>query len=380
MEQHRNARVGETENPRVNPPSRGIIWHDSRMQKLGSGPAGNETLWEVSSLTITPPRCQGKGGSLSGYAGAGRHLESSLTCVMRHGGLRHQQVSPEHSCIVAKRIGNSSMREGVCDASMSHHCQHSWDSKKEDPGGREERPVPGRGEGEVGLLLRCGAAELAPAAQQDGLYITLRGPRWCSGFHQGKLRLIPGFSHTIQDTSYSMPQIEDAVNGRVTVDQAAWYSVLVFLAGSTLVENGLGHAQQTVALRRLTLAHVVGNMRLDVLPVRREPLDEQVTLHILTSFLVLSRVLGCPPAGRHNTDCIAISGMGDTRHARNRSSKTPVERHRIELPDFVVTNMRTRAMHVSDMTSMASNMAESAHGDELDREQRGQQAIFRSTQ
>ncbi|KAJ8894159.1 hypothetical protein PR048_006769 [Dryococelus australis] len=38
---------------------------------------------------------------------ASRHLESSPTRVMRRGGLRRQPVSPEHSCVVAKRIGNS---------------------------------------------------------------------------------------------------------------------------------------------------------------------------------------------------------------------------------------------------------------------------------
>ncbi|KAJ8891890.1 hypothetical protein PR048_004446 [Dryococelus australis] len=61
----------------------------------------------------------------------GRHLESSPTRVMRRGGLRRQPVSPEHSCIVAKRIGNSSRREQVCDASKSRRCRHSRDSQKE---------------------------------------------------------------------------------------------------------------------------------------------------------------------------------------------------------------------------------------------------------
>ncbi|KAJ8878026.1 hypothetical protein PR048_022489 [Dryococelus australis] len=80
---------------------------------------------------------------------------------MRRGGLRHRPVSPEHSCVVAKHIGNSSRREEVCDASKSRHCQHSRDSKK----GRIRRPrahYSAKREGEVGLQLRRGAAEPAP--------------------------------------------------------------------------------------------------------------------------------------------------------------------------------------------------------------------------
>ncbi|KAJ8876889.1 hypothetical protein PR048_021338 [Dryococelus australis] len=54
----------------------------------------------------------------------GRHLESSPTRVMHRGGLRRQPVSPEHSCAVAKHIGNSGRREEVCDASKSRCCRH----------------------------------------------------------------------------------------------------------------------------------------------------------------------------------------------------------------------------------------------------------------
>ncbi|KAJ8887194.1 hypothetical protein PR048_013409 [Dryococelus australis] len=54
----------------------------------------------------------------------GRHLETSPTRVMRRGGLRRQPVSPEHSCVVVKRIVNSSRREEVCDVSKSCHCRY----------------------------------------------------------------------------------------------------------------------------------------------------------------------------------------------------------------------------------------------------------------
>ncbi|KAJ8895739.1 hypothetical protein PR048_001077 [Dryococelus australis] len=65
---------------------------------------------------------------------------------MRRGGLRHQPVPLEHSCVVAKRIGNSSRREEVCDTSKSRCCRHSRDSQKESRQPRAHRS--GRGEGE----------------------------------------------------------------------------------------------------------------------------------------------------------------------------------------------------------------------------------------
>ncbi|KAJ8867332.1 hypothetical protein PR048_031133 [Dryococelus australis] len=46
------------------------------------------------------------------YSVLGRHLESSPTRVMRHGELRLQPVSPEHSCVVAKPVETSSSGEG----------------------------------------------------------------------------------------------------------------------------------------------------------------------------------------------------------------------------------------------------------------------------
>ncbi|KAJ8867258.1 hypothetical protein PR048_031057 [Dryococelus australis] len=60
--------AGETVDPRENPPTSGIVWHDSHMRKSGSNPTRNRTRsawvgggpgppgWEASSLTTTPPR------------------------------------------------------------------------------------------------------------------------------------------------------------------------------------------------------------------------------------------------------------------------------------------------------------------------------------
>ncbi|KAJ8867269.1 hypothetical protein PR048_031068 [Dryococelus australis] len=78
-----------------------------------------------------------------------------------------QPVSPEHSCVVAKRIGNSSRREEVCDASKSRCCRHSRDSQKGTDS--HERIVRGKREGVVGLRLRRGAAESAPAAARNNI-------------------------------------------------------------------------------------------------------------------------------------------------------------------------------------------------------------------
>ncbi|KAJ8883530.1 hypothetical protein PR048_015374 [Dryococelus australis] len=101
------------------------------------------------------------------YSVLGRHLESSPTRVMRRGGLRRQPVPPEHSCVVARRIGNSSRRDEVCDAIKSRRCRHSRDSQE---GGSEEAASASfRGEGEVGLRLRRGAIESAPAAARNSI-------------------------------------------------------------------------------------------------------------------------------------------------------------------------------------------------------------------
>ncbi|KAJ8881384.1 hypothetical protein PR048_017865, partial [Dryococelus australis] len=48
---------------------------------------------------------------------------------MSRGGLRRQPVSSEHSYVVDKRIGNSSRREEVCDASKPRHCRHTRESR-----------------------------------------------------------------------------------------------------------------------------------------------------------------------------------------------------------------------------------------------------------
>ncbi|KAJ8883324.1 hypothetical protein PR048_015167 [Dryococelus australis] len=58
MEQRRNERVGETGDPRENPPTNGIVRHDSHMRKfgvtrLGIGPGS--LRWEASRLTAQPP-------------------------------------------------------------------------------------------------------------------------------------------------------------------------------------------------------------------------------------------------------------------------------------------------------------------------------------
>ncbi|KAJ8898013.1 hypothetical protein PR048_003373 [Dryococelus australis] len=93
--------------------------------------------------------------------GASRHLESSPPRVMRRGGLRLQPASPEHSCVVTKRIGNYSRREEVCDASKSRRCRHSRDSQK----GRNRRTrvrssagMQGRGKPEIPEKPRLPAA------------------------------------------------------------------------------------------------------------------------------------------------------------------------------------------------------------------------------
>ncbi|KAJ8898335.1 hypothetical protein PR048_003695 [Dryococelus australis] len=56
--QHRGleTRAGEVGDPREDPPTGGIVRHDSYLLKSGSGLAGNRARWQASSLTTTPPR------------------------------------------------------------------------------------------------------------------------------------------------------------------------------------------------------------------------------------------------------------------------------------------------------------------------------------
>ncbi|KAJ8891037.1 hypothetical protein PR048_010546 [Dryococelus australis] len=41
-------RKGRAGDPRDNPPTSGIVWKDPHMQKSGSGPAGNRTLFALA--------------------------------------------------------------------------------------------------------------------------------------------------------------------------------------------------------------------------------------------------------------------------------------------------------------------------------------------
>ncbi|KAJ8874706.1 hypothetical protein PR048_025572 [Dryococelus australis] len=74
---------------------------------------------------------------------------------MRRRELRRQSVLPEHSCVVAKLIGNYSRQEEICDASKSLSCRHSQDSQKRSSGGREHI-VPGRREGKSAQVMISG--------------------------------------------------------------------------------------------------------------------------------------------------------------------------------------------------------------------------------
>ncbi|KAJ8871243.1 hypothetical protein PR048_027549 [Dryococelus australis] len=47
MKQRRNEKAGETGDPRENPPTSGIVQHDSRMRMSGSGPAGDRARFAL---------------------------------------------------------------------------------------------------------------------------------------------------------------------------------------------------------------------------------------------------------------------------------------------------------------------------------------------
>ncbi|KAJ8869086.1 hypothetical protein PR048_030647 [Dryococelus australis] len=129
----------------------------------------SRTLGQAASVKDCRPL-----GSGSIYNILGNHPESSSTGVMRHGGLRRQPVSPEHSCVVAKRIGNSSRREeAVTPASLATIGIHGI-LRRGEGGDTHECIVPGREEGEVDHRLWCGAIESAPAAARINVSSTAR--------------------------------------------------------------------------------------------------------------------------------------------------------------------------------------------------------------
>ncbi|KAJ8866451.1 hypothetical protein PR048_032294 [Dryococelus australis] len=113
---------------------------------------GSRTLGQAASIKDCRPLGCGS-----------RHLESSPTRVTRRGGLRRQSVSPEHSCVVAKRIGNSSRRDEACEASKSHRCQHSRDSQKVS---QEAASASFQEEGRARRVSDYGAGQLSRRQQQ----------------------------------------------------------------------------------------------------------------------------------------------------------------------------------------------------------------------
>ncbi|KAJ8884583.1 hypothetical protein PR048_016440 [Dryococelus australis] len=58
MEKYRNEGAGKTGGPRENPPTNGIVRHDSHVRKSGTRPEIKlcSPWWEASGLTARPPR------------------------------------------------------------------------------------------------------------------------------------------------------------------------------------------------------------------------------------------------------------------------------------------------------------------------------------
>ncbi|KAJ8878912.1 hypothetical protein PR048_019515 [Dryococelus australis] len=170
MEQRRNVRARETGDPRENPPTNSIVRHDSHLRKSGVTRPGIEPgslWWEASRLTAQPPRPRSPPSALTRRFRTLSSIQAtntSLTVIPQSpvvvhtllgsrtlgqaasiqdcrplgcGSIYSQSRPPEHSCVVAKRIGNSSRGEEVCDASKSCDCRYSRDSQK---GSSQPRP------------------------------------------------------------------------------------------------------------------------------------------------------------------------------------------------------------------------------------------------
>ncbi|KAJ8881181.1 hypothetical protein PR048_017654 [Dryococelus australis] len=90
MEWHRNARAGQTEDPRENPPTSGIVRHDSHVRKSGGDPTRNQT--RLASTGFYSMICY-PAGPLADFL----TWESCRTMPVVGGFSRGSPVSPTHA-------------------------------------------------------------------------------------------------------------------------------------------------------------------------------------------------------------------------------------------------------------------------------------------
>ncbi|KAJ8869237.1 hypothetical protein PR048_030809 [Dryococelus australis] len=95
-EQSRNARLGETGYPRENPPTTGIIRHDSHTRKSGSDPAGVGGGTVAKRLACSPPTKANRVQTPAGPPDI-RKWESCRTMPLVGGFSRASPVSPASS-------------------------------------------------------------------------------------------------------------------------------------------------------------------------------------------------------------------------------------------------------------------------------------------
>ncbi|KAJ8880356.1 hypothetical protein PR048_016825 [Dryococelus australis] len=142
-EQRQNERAGETGDPS---PTNGIVRHDSHMRKSGATRPGIELgqpWWKASRLTAQPPWPL--------------VVKTPLP----------PPLNP-HPAILSGDRGADGERRPVTPASLAAVDIHGIPRREADS---HELIVPGRGEGEVGLRLRRGAAESAPAAARNNMKV-----------------------------------------------------------------------------------------------------------------------------------------------------------------------------------------------------------------
>ncbi|KAJ8881592.1 hypothetical protein PR048_018077 [Dryococelus australis] len=79
MEQHRNERAGETGNPRENPPTRGIVWHDSHLRTWFTAVGGEQANRSATAAPGVHGICEWSSAGMQGAGKTGDPQENTPT-------------------------------------------------------------------------------------------------------------------------------------------------------------------------------------------------------------------------------------------------------------------------------------------------------------
>ncbi|KAJ8890562.1 hypothetical protein PR048_010071 [Dryococelus australis] len=130
MEQRRNEGAGETGDPRENPPTNGIVQHDSHMQKSGVTRPGIEpgspwwSGWRVPrSMSLHACRWREK----AGYAPV--EGEKNALCQLAEGGVKELLTDTRKTDCPAEACSTPGQRTGKIGAAVAQRLAHSPPTK-----------------------------------------------------------------------------------------------------------------------------------------------------------------------------------------------------------------------------------------------------------